>query len=566
VFGDVIYGLSFGYNAALPKPVRTGIGNVGHNLTFPVRLVNNCLEGKWAGAWEETKRFGVNSTLGVGGLVDAATRLRIGNSDRDFGETLGGFGAGPGFYLVIPLVGPSNARDAVGRVVDLPLDICTWIGWAYPHAGWPYFLRPGFNFNTISGEAREAKREIDSLVDPYEAFRTLYSLDRQRLVIDYRPPYGGNFNPDPTIRAVLFKPVTPDFADQAKTHRVWIAATGRKLPYSCWMQPKPAPLVCYLPGLGSYRLDRSSVAYADMLYRHGYSVVTFSDPFHKEFMEAASTQAVPGYGPADCDDIVAALKAVLGDLRARTGSQITRTCLSGVSHGGYFTLLIAAREAEGRLGALSFDRYVAVNPPPSLARAAKRLDELFDAPLAWPAAERRARMNVAVYKALYFADHGLDVSGDIPLTRIESDYLIGLAFRYTLASVIVDSQRRHNLGVLKSNPNAFVRQPSYREIREINYETYAARFVIPYLIATGRGATSEALLSATDLKAYTPLLAGNPKIRVQICEDDFLLTSSDPAWFRSTFPTHVTLYAQGGHLGNLHVPAVQERLVRLFSD
>ena len=566
LFRDLFYPLSFGYNFAVPKPVRTTISNGGHNLTYPVRLFNNCCEGKWHGAWMETERFGANSTVGLGGLFDPATHWKIGRSDRDFGETLGQWGSGPGFYLVLPLLGPSNGRDAVGKLVDMPLDICFWIGVAYPHDVWPEAIQPGIVFNNISDNARDFKRQLDSFADPYEAIRALYSLNRQRLILDYIPSYDTNDNPNPTIRAVLFKPAITNFADHAVTRKVLVPATGKKLAYSCWMQPKPAPLVYYIPGLGACRTDRSTLAYADMMYRHGYSVVTFSNPFHKEFMESASTMALPGYAPADCDDVVNALKLVSADLRKWQRGKITGTSLTGVSHGGYFTLMITAREAAGELGGLSFDRYVAVNPPRQLAHAAQLLDEMFDAPLAWPAAERRQKMDESIYKALYFADNGLDVSGNIPLTRAESDFLIGLSFRYTLMNVIVDSQRRNNLGVLKVNPAKFVRQDSVREIRQINYADYAERFVLPYLIKTGRVTGREQVLANSDLTQSTELLRNNPKIRVQICEDDFLLTSADLPWFRSTFGSNLVEYPVGGHLGNLHIPAVQDKLVQLFPD
>ena len=567
LFRGVIYPLSFGYNFVAPRVVRTKISNAGHNLTFPARFFNSCFQGKWQGAWEETKRFGANSTVGLGGFFDPATHWKIRRSEEDFGQTLGHWGCGPGFYLVIPFLGPGSGRDALGKVVDWPMDIASDLTLAYPNKVWAMTIRPGITVNDLSGAAPDYKRQLDSLADPYQAFRTLYSLNRQRLILDYVP--GSNapsFNPDPTVRAVLFKPAVSNFVDKAVTRRVRVPATGKRLAYSCWMQKKPAPLVCYIPGLGSYRLDRSTVAYADMMYRHGYSVVAFSNPFQKEFMESASTMSVPGYSPADCDDVVNALKLILNDVRQWKGDKITQTSLTGVSHGGYFTLMIAAREAAGKLDGLAFDRYVAVNPPPQLARATECLDAMFDAPLAWPARERRKRMEQTVYKALYFADNGLDISGNIPLTRTESDFLIGLTFRYTLMNVIMDSQRRDNLGVLRVNPDKFVRQDSIREIRQINYAQYMDRFVLPYLIKSGRVTTREELMAATDLAPSTVLLRHNPKIRVQICEDDFLLTAADIAWFRSTFGGNLTDYPHGGHLGNLHQHEVQEALVRLFSD
>ncbi len=566
LFRGLIYPLSIGYNFIAPKPVRTTISNAGHNLTFPVRLVNNCLQAKWNGAWTETKRFTVNSTVGLGGLFDPATHWKIGRSDEDFGQTLGHWGSGPWFYLMLPIFGPSNGRDTVGLIADWPLDICFWIGVAYDDEFWPKTLRPGFTFNDMSGEASAVKRQLDSLVDPYQAIRTVYSLNRERLILDYIPRETPGDKPDPTIRAVLFKPVTENFADQSDTRKVLIPATGKKLSYSVWMQKKPAPLVCYLPGLGSYRLDRSSLAYADMLYRHGYSVVVISNPFQKEFMERGATMFVPGYGPTDCDDVENVLKAVLADVKKWRGDRITGTSLTGVSHGAYFTLMMAARENEGKLNGLSFDRYVAVNPPVSLVRALHGLDEMFDAPLHWPAAEREQRMKDAIYKALYFANNGLDISGNIPLSEDESSFLIGLAFRFMLMSSIVDTQQRHNLGVLKYDPNKFVRQESYREIRQISYTDYMDRFMVPYLIKTGHGTDRDALLAATDLTQLTGALKQNPKVRVQICEDDFLLQPSDVAWFHSTFGENLTAYPHGGHLGNLHIPDVQETLMRLFPN
>jgi phospholipid-binding lipoprotein MlaA len=564
LFRHVIYPMSFGYNHVVPGFARTNINNAGHNLTYPARLINSCFQGKWHGAWQETERFGVNTTIGIAGLFDPATKFHIGHSERDGGETLAYYGSKPGFYLVVPIVGPSDGRDAVGKIIDVPMDGSFWLGVAYSHAIWPNTTQPGLEFNGISGSASDYKRQLDSLPDSYLAARTYYSLNRQRLLLDYIPHGDTNGNPNPAIFAVLFKPVTAHFADLAVTRKVLIPATGKKLAFSCWMQKKPAPLVIYISGLGAYRYDRATLAYADMMYRHGYSVVAISSPFQKEFMESASTLAVPGYGPADCDELVNALKLIVKDVRAWQGAKITGVSLTGVSHGGYFTLMIAAREAAGQLSGLTFDRYVAVNPPTQLGAAAKRLDEMFDAPLAWRANERDQRVKDSIYKALYFAENRINSVCDFPINRTESDFLIGLSFRITLMDAIEESQRRHNLGVLKVNPKKFVRQDSIREIRQISYGEYADRFLIPYLIKTGRVTDhSEALINC-DLTRSTQSLRGNPKIRVQICDDDFLLSPTDLSWFRSTFDTNLIEYPHGGHTGNLHSPLVQEALVKLF--
>jgi len=564
IFRVLIYPLSRVYNVIAPRLARTALANAGHNLSYPVRLFNNSLQGKWHGAWEETKRFGANSTLGLGGLFDPATHWKMARSDEDFGQTMGHWGAGPGFYLVLPVFGPSSGRDALGKAVDVPFDPCFWLGVGYSDEIAAQVVRPGFTFNTTSGDASSFKRNLDSLVDPYETTRWLDSLNRQRLVADFTPNQNGQFNPNPSLRALAFKPQTPNFAERATSRHVQIAATGKRLSYSCWMQKKPSPMVCYLPGLGSYRLEESTLAYADLLYRHGYSVIAISNPFHKEFMDHASTIPVPGYAPADCDDLINALTLIIRDVRRWKGGEITSVSLSGVSHGAFLTLMIAAREATAGQDGLRFDRYVAINPPVELASAARRLDEMFDAPLAWPVQGRELRSKQTLYKALYFDSVSLNYSGPVPLTRTESDYLIGVVYRHTLTSAIADSQRRNDLGILQHDPKRFTRQELYREVRKISYAEYANQFVIPCLMRMGRVASPKQVEEDCDLKKLTPCLRNNSKIRVQICDDDFLISHQDVSWFKETFGPNLQEYPAGGHLGNLYVRSVQATLLKMF--
>ena len=77
------------YRFVVAKPVRTGIGNFGKNLTYPGRLINNLLQGKWRGARDESYRFACNSTVGVAGFFDVGTKWKIPKSEADFGQTFG---------------------------------------------------------------------------------------------------------------------------------------------------------------------------------------------------------------------------------------------------------------------------------------------------------------------------------------------------------------------------------------------------------------------------------------------------------------------------------------------
>ena len=123
----IIYALnpvSEGYAYVIPKPLRVGISNFIDNLKFPVRFVNNLLQGKFQNSSDELERFIINSTVGLAGLMDPATNVMttpIPAHNEDFGQTLGHYGMGSGYHIVLPFLGPSNVRDILGITGDMYL-------------------------------------------------------------------------------------------------------------------------------------------------------------------------------------------------------------------------------------------------------------------------------------------------------------------------------------------------------------------------------------------------------------------------------------------------------------
>ena len=102
----------------LPVEARHRIANILKNLGEPLNLVNNLAQGKFERAGSTLTRFAINSTIGVGGIFDAATYWGYERTPEDFGQTLASWGLGEGPFLMLPLLGPSNPRDAVGFGVD----------------------------------------------------------------------------------------------------------------------------------------------------------------------------------------------------------------------------------------------------------------------------------------------------------------------------------------------------------------------------------------------------------------------------------------------------------------
>jgi phospholipid-binding lipoprotein MlaA len=107
-----------GYVKVMSRPVRTGVSNVFSNLGYPKTIANDIFQGHPVDFGSDIARLVVNTTVGAGGVFDPATRLGLEKHDRDFGQTLGKWGLPTGTYLMLPLLGSSDLRDAVGTVPD----------------------------------------------------------------------------------------------------------------------------------------------------------------------------------------------------------------------------------------------------------------------------------------------------------------------------------------------------------------------------------------------------------------------------------------------------------------
>jgi phospholipid-binding lipoprotein MlaA len=110
-----------GWKAVVPRFARAGITNFFDNMRDIVTVANSILQGSGTKTYQSTGRVLVNSTVGLLGFIDVATRLDFPKPEEDFGQTLGHWGVGKGPFLVIPFLGPSNVRDGAGKIPDFLL-------------------------------------------------------------------------------------------------------------------------------------------------------------------------------------------------------------------------------------------------------------------------------------------------------------------------------------------------------------------------------------------------------------------------------------------------------------
>lgn len=162
------------YRNIVPEYVRKRVHSVLVNLSEPVTLLNSGLQGDAENAHKAFWRFTINSTMGLGGLFDIAGIAGLKHRSEDFGQTMGSYGIHHGPYLMLPIFGPSNARDVVGSVADSLSDPFNYVMTDYAIAG----------RNLAAGiDKRESLLdilgEIDRVsLDPYAAVRSLYTQRR----------------------------------------------------------------------------------------------------------------------------------------------------------------------------------------------------------------------------------------------------------------------------------------------------------------------------------------------------------------------------------------------------
>jgi phospholipid-binding lipoprotein MlaA len=168
-----------GYNKVAPQPFRESIKRAFVNLRYPVRVVNNVLQGKMTGAAIETARFVINSTVGIAGLFDPAEdEWRLHSHIEDLDQTLGFYHVPPGWYLTLPIFGPSSVRGTVGMVGDSFLSPWNYVDSAVVVYGSRLFD----TINATSLQLGEYESFINGSIDPYVALRDAYTDNRRSMI------------------------------------------------------------------------------------------------------------------------------------------------------------------------------------------------------------------------------------------------------------------------------------------------------------------------------------------------------------------------------------------------
>ena len=177
----------------MPAPVREGLHNFVSNLDQPVTIINDALQAEFRRMADALGRLAMNTTLGLGGLFDVATRAGLPAHTSDFGQTLALWGVGEGPFLVLPIIGPEPPRDLLGDAVDIAMDPLAWVPPSFPIGDRIGSVIGLHVANLFELDARDIflRQELEKgSLDPYVTMRSVWRQARTREITG-EP--GGNY-------------------------------------------------------------------------------------------------------------------------------------------------------------------------------------------------------------------------------------------------------------------------------------------------------------------------------------------------------------------------------------
>ncbi len=189
VLDDTIIGpIAKGYNK-LPEPIKNGTSNFTSNIATLLSIPNHLAQGNLKQAGDATASFLINTTVGIIGLANPAEKLGLKAQKEDVGQTLGTYGFGPGCYFVLPILGPTTARDSIGMIADSFVDPFAHITWRENEL----FGISGSQFDYLGTKGATAldfradnDLNFESLeknsIDLYASFKSLYLQDRENKI------------------------------------------------------------------------------------------------------------------------------------------------------------------------------------------------------------------------------------------------------------------------------------------------------------------------------------------------------------------------------------------------
>ena len=582
-----------------PNFVIDSLNSVYSNIQYPKRLVSSLLQRDFEAIKHETKRFFINTTLGVAGLMDVADKffdLELYNEDME--QALAKCKVKCGNYLVLPFVSSITTRDMYGRILDFLLTPTTYI--ASPVAA---AVKLGLLINRTMFIQPIVKMVESSFVDPYDVAKKFYGVekyiklsnyDRKNVLASIKDDYDevdltnnktekvlqvkgsikgenlivsmpndelkadivlNDFNPQNPIldsmRTALFDIIEDErsiwnenaiwnrnFNKKIKTASVEITPNNDKYQFRYVLQKdKKSPLVIIFPSIGEGINSSHNNIMAKMFYKQGYSVVIIGSHFQWEFLKSLDKDYKVGFIKDDVKYIDKLINNIISYLSNRYDRVFLDRTAIGTSLGAYAVLFLANEQYEK--GANNIDKFIAICPPYELMYAVKQIDKIIES---WQRYPNDFKQKVAITTAkvlrAYKEKEKLNKSfKTLPFSNYEAKLISAFVFHQKLSDLIYIIEKRKN----KNMDNKI----TYNMIYNSNFQDYIKNYLLEKY-------SYDEIENTNTLSAISNYLINKDDYKIYHSLDDYLTNKNQLKELKSYCDDKLVLFNNGAHLGFLY--------------
>lgn len=599
------------WESVFPNFVIDGLNSMYSNIEYPKKVVSALLQRDFDAVKHESKRFLINTTLGVAGFIDFADKIfKMEPYQEDMEQAFAKCKMKCGNYLVLPFLSSTNSRDILGRIFDFLLTPTTYV--ASPVAA---AIKLGLLINRTAFIQPIVKMVESNYIDPYDIQRKVYglekyiklkNLDRKSVVKNLKEDYFEevvkekndflevkgliknssptffyladdklsfdiyleNFNPqDPfrdSMRNALFSLYKKkgfwgefsfwnrDFSKKIKVSSVELEKNKKKYDFRYLIQKdKSSPLAFVFPSVGEGIYNSSSQKLANMLYLKGYSVVIIGSQFQFEFLKSLKDGSKVGLIQDDIKDIDKLLSNIVSYLSKKYDRVFLKRIAVGTSLGAY-TLLFLANE-QFQTGANNIDKFIAISPPYGLIYAIEQIDKIIASWKNYPY-DIKEKVAITASKLLYAYKNKDELFQNVnnfkglPMSNFESKLVLGYIFHQKISDLIFAMEEKN-----------YNKKEIYELIYNMDYFDYIKKYFL-----NDKNSLAE-IEAKTNLGILEDYLIQKDNYIIYESLDDYLLSQEQLRKLRKTCTKKLKLLSNGSHLGYMYRKEFLDDLQKEFA-
>lgn len=576
----------------LPQYAMDRIYGVSNNIEYPIRLISCLVQRDFHNAGNETKRFLVNTTIGLAGMFDPAKHLlKIKRSRDNMDKALSRCNVKSGPYFVIPVINFTTPRDILGRILDVAFNPSTYIG-----SPILVLVKAGITINRTSYLQSVVYLVESNFADPYTIFKIAFGIDKyikknnyDRVdVIEEMREYSKMQPQIPEIKNAELKvsakivqtddEIKPDIylsdyraqtpvTDSMRTSLFtlpevyksawndlspWNHSFAKKIKMSSvnvfegrddynfryiFQKNKKAPVVVLYPSTGDGIKANHPIMFAKMFYDAGYSVIIQGNPFQWEFVKSMPEDYRPGLPSRDAYLMRITTAKILEKIKTKYGCKPDNIVILGTSLSGLDVLFMAEQESQNKT--LGNAKFISICPPVDLVYAVSQIDN-YIAEMTKNPEELEQKVAFISAKMVDFYQNKRDIDfvvTHLPFDEDEAKILTGFLMHLKLSDVIFTIEN------VPTNKKTDI----YESINKMGFEDYLKKYLLSdqelkdYVLSNGFG-----LLSISDY------LKNADNYKIYQTKNDYFVSKEQLKQLKTLTKDKTVIFDNGSHMGFLY--------------